>query len=59
MNFQKFGRQFSCTQKRFALSKLTCIRAWLKVKDSIIEALEEENIKLQKHVKTLKLGYLI
>ena len=34
----------------------------LKVKDSIIEALKEENIKLQikkKNVKTLKLGYLI
>ena len=31
----------------------------LKVKDSIIEALREENIKLQKNVKILKLGYLI
>ena len=34
----------------------------LKVKDSIIEALKEENIKLQikkKNGKTLKLGYLI
>ena len=35
----------------------------LKVKDPIIEALKEENIKLQikkkKNVKTLKLGYLI
>ena len=34
----------------------------LKVKDSIIEALKEENIKLKKkkkNVKTLKLGYLI
>ena len=35
----------------------------LKVKDSIIEALKEENIKLQikkkKNVKTLKRGYLI
>ena len=31
----------------------------LKVKDSIIEALREENIKLQKNVKIVKLGYLI
>ena len=31
----------------------------LKVKDSIIEALKEENIKLQKNVETLKLGYFI
>ena len=31
----------------------------LKVKNSIIKELTEENIKLQKNVKTVKLGYLI
>ena len=37
----------------------TVTESILNVKDSIIETFREENIKLQKNVETLKLGYLI
>ena len=37
----------------------TVMESILNVKDSIIETFREENIKLQKNVETLKLGYLI
>ena len=58
--FSEINLQLKNIKERFTSTvNYIVTESILKVKDSVIEALKVENIKLQKSVKTLKLDYLI
>ena len=60
VKFSEINVQLEDIKETFASTvNDTVTESILNVKDSIIETFREENIKLQKNVETLKLGYLI
>ena len=60
VKFSEINLQLKDIKETFASTvNDTVTQSILNVKDSIIETLREENIKLQKNVETLKLGYLL
>ena len=60
VKFSEINVQLEDIKETFASTvNDTVMESILNVKDSIIETFREENIKLQKNVETLKLGYLI
>ena len=60
VKFSEINVQLEDIKETFASTvNDTVTESILNVKDSIIETFREKNIKLQKNVETLKLGYLI